>query len=1009
MNTYSLIPLAAAIAFIPLLVILIFNRPWQKQHKLLFWYLLATILWSMTDFFFRGDFLLEYKLLLAKVGLWFGLLSAIQYLYIVRYFSKVQWFRIHFIYFLLLVLTVLEVLDYVPRGIAVTASGVHVQYGIWFILVALALFIAVSADLYFLVSRLVRSKNPEERNQTSYLLAGVSVLSICVFASFIPDVGKFPLALVGNLSNAAILTYAVLRHRLLDINIVFRRVLAWAGLIAAGIGIYVLLLFLIHWITGVKLDGRILALSTLAAAAVGISVYLLQKFFLRSADRFFYRARYDYRQRLHDFVNRELSGVFSLRELSERLLPLLSGALDCKQTILLLPDPGSGDFIAEFSLSQSEDVSPLIIKKDNPVMEWLKRENRYLSKENLDILPEFRGIWAEEKEGLEALDMELLFPLINRGNLIAVLALAKNKSGRYSLEDVNLVDTVTSQVAASLEKEYLQEQLRKREQELALINRLTAVIISSLNIREVYDAFITGLREVVNIDWATIALIEGDELSLEVLSTEVGSAWGAGEKMPLKGTGTEWVVKHKKALFEPDLKKKKRFWTGEEHLKRGIRSVVYLPLLVRGQAIGSLIIASRKPNAYTPGQVHLLERLASQIAMPVENSRLYARAEQRARIDELTNLFNRRHFDERIKQEIERHARYRGMLSLVLLDLDFFKAYNDTQGHTAGDKILELIGKLINKTIRNTDLAFRYGGDEFAIILPQSATNDALVVAERVRGRIASEMSKRDIRISASLGLASWPNDGVTTEELVNAADRALYYAKETGGNMTCIASKMLPSLTEMSNNRVTTEREVLSIIYNLAATIEARHPYIYGHSRKVSGYAVALAEAVGLPAEKVALIGTAALLHDIGKVGIPDEVLNKAGKLEAEAWELIKSHPKLSATIAGHVVSLIACLPAILHHHERWDGGGYPDRLEGDAIPIEARILSLADAFDAMTSSRPYRGKMSYKKVLQELKHCAGTQFDPKLVEAFLPIALSTAPEEAGVGEDSGSTKTDS
>jgi len=123
----------------------------------------------------------------------------------------------------------------------------------------------------------------------------------------------------------------------------------------------------------------------------------------------------------------------------------------------------------------------------------------------------------------------------------------------------------------------------------------------------------------------------------------------------------------------------------------------------------------------------------------------------------------------------------------------------------------------------------------------------------------------------------------------------------------------------------------------------------------------------------------------------------------------LIQSHPKLSATIAGHVVSLIACLPAILHHHERWDGGGYPDRLGGEAIPIEARILAVADAFDAMTSSRPYRGKLSYKKVLQELKHCAGTQFDPKLVEAFLPIALSTAPGEVGAAEDIDSPKADS
>jgi diguanylate cyclase (GGDEF)-like protein len=183
--------------------------------------------------------------------------------------------------------------------------------------------------------------------------------------------------------------------------------------------------------------------------------------------------------------------------------------------------------------------------------------------------------------------------------------------------------------------------------------------------------------------------------------------------------------------------------------------------------------------------------------MPVENSRLYAKAEQRARVDELTSLFNRRHFNECIKQEIERHTRYGGMLSLILLDLDFFKTYNDTQGHMAGDKILELIGQLVNGAIRNTDIAFRYGGDEFAIILPQSATNDAFIVAERVRGRIASEMSKKNISITASLGLASWPTDGVTADELVKVTDKALYYAKETGGNRTCVVSKMLPSTSE--------------------------------------------------------------------------------------------------------------------------------------------------------------------------------------------------------------------
>jgi len=808
MNIYAIPPLLAAIAYIPLLGVLLANRPWNRQQRLFVWFLIAAILWSGSDVLLRGDFFIQDKIILTKVVACTFTLAAVQlHCFLSSFYppNKGRWLPLA--YFSLAIVIFLVATNYLPKELTIVDGKLYPVYGNGVFLMGLPLAILTVRSVYFLYQRFRTSDDPVLRNQMVYLLLSIGILVVAVFTVFIPWGNEVPISHIGNLITAVILTHAVIRHRLLDIRVVFRRGLVWIGLIIVGVGLYLSLFLLIHSFTYIELDIRTLALATLAAIAIGCSVYLLQDFFFRSADQLFYRARYEYLQKLNSFVRDKLSGVLSLRELIEGLMPLLAGVLDCKQIYLLLPESENGDLVVQFSEPKREDVPQLRLRCANQVLEWLRRGNRYLLKESLDVSPEFGGMRAEEKGWLKALDVELLFPLVNRGRLIAVLALGKKESGKYSLEDVNLVETVTSQVAATVEKEYLQEglreqerqylqgELRKREQELTLINRLAIVITSSLNIKEVYDAFVTGLREVVDVDWATIALIEGDELGLEVLFTEVGSAWGVGERMPLKGTGTEWVARRKKALVEPDLKKDKKFWTGEGHLRQGIRSIVYLPLLVRGQAIGSLIIASRKPNAYTVGQVHLLERLASQIAMPVENSRLYARAEQRARVDELTNLFNRRHFDECIKQEIERHSQYGDVFYLIFLDLDFFKAYNDTQGHMAGDKILELIGKLINKSIRNTDLAFRYGGDEFAVILPQSATNDALVVAERVRGRIAVEMDKKDIKISASLGLASWPNDGVTSDELVNAADRALYYAKETGGNRTCIASKMLPSL----------------------------------------------------------------------------------------------------------------------------------------------------------------------------------------------------------------------
>jgi diguanylate cyclase (GGDEF)-like protein/putative nucleotidyltransferase with HDIG domain len=420
-------------------------------------------------------------------------------------------------------------------------------------------------------------------------------------------------------------------------------------------------------------------------------------------------------------------------------------------------------------------------------------------------------------------------------------------------------------------------------------------------------------------------------------------------------------------------------------------------LSIKDQGIGSLILASSKPNAYNRRQIKLLEQVALQIATPIENAQLYARAEQRSRIDELTGLYNRRHFEERLKEEIGRHSRHGDMFSIFLLDLDNFKTYNDMYGHPAGDIVLNQIGKTMKGSVRSVDQAFRYGGDEFVVILPQTGIDDARVVAERVRKQIAGEMEAKGVAVTCSIGLASYPSDGVIPGELVTVADTALYYAKRTGGNRVYLSSKILSEPLDEAG--VYAKRNGLSAIYALVSTVEARDPYTYGHSRKVNSYAVALAEAIGLSPDDVSKVSTAALLHDIGKIGIPDKVLNKKGKLSKEDWEAIKSHPRLGANIVGNVPQLIPCVNSILHHHERWDGGGYPEGLKGEEIPIEARILAIADSFEAMTSARPYRPALCSEKVVKELRRCGGSQFDPELVGVFIGIIEAGLPEKVKIG----------
>lgn len=461
MNVYSLSPLLAAIAYIPLLYILITNRPWDRQQRLFVWFLIAAMLWSISDTVGRSDFLMPHKLLLLKTVICTFTLTAVQYHCFISSFyppNKGRWLPLA--YMSLAIIIFLVAINYVPKDIIITGNKLYPVYGNGIFFMGLPLTILTGRNIYFLWRRLQASDDPEFRNQLVYLLLSISILVVAIATTFIPWGNEVPISHIGNLINAFILTYAVLRHRLLDVRFVFRRGLGWASLGVIGIAIYMLLFYLFHLIFGFRVQTVTLISGAIAAVALAVVIYVLRDIFIRGADRFFYREKYDYRRRLQDFVQREMSSILSLDEFSHKLLPLVTKGLDCPQAYLLLPDEVNGDFIVAFFEPNRDGTLQLRLKKDNPILEWLKQNNRYLSKENIEILPEFSGLWDKEKDGLEALDIELLFPLKSRGNLTAILALGKKRAGRYSLEDINLVEAVTSQVAASLEKEYLQEQLK---------------------------------------------------------------------------------------------------------------------------------------------------------------------------------------------------------------------------------------------------------------------------------------------------------------------------------------------------------------------------------------------------------------------------------------------------------------------------------------------------------------------------------------------------------------------
>ncbi len=1002
MNNQALIPLIATIAYIPLFVILLANRPWQRQERYFLLFLVPATLWSLSGFLFRSDFFMPHKLLIVQALICIVIWMVIQFHYVLRSFYEPQRLKIPLAYIFLVSTIALAWLGYIPRDIEITASGINVDYGPWILAIALALlFILTPKDIYSLLRRLRVSPDPLERNQIAYLSLATAMLGIFLLLSLTPHGGQYPLSHIGNFIVACILTYAAVTHRLLDIRVVLRRFVMYIISYGSAVAALALILLLAQLLFGFKPDLTTSAI--VIGAGIPITFLLLHRVrdpLQRKIEQSFDGERYNYRRELSGFIAK-IHDISTLEQFGRQFISLLSQSVGCQQAFLLLPEK-YGDFTVRFAHPPAGDDSTAKLKfrQDSPVLTRLKQKNTVLSVTNVSILPEFQSLWQEEKEDIESAGIEMFVPLINRGELVAILTIGSKKDGKnYTIEDIDLLESVASRVAASMEKEYLHEQLREREQELTLINRLSNIMSSSMSLSEMFESFANELRGVVDIDWATICLLDGNELRFSALSSLVNSPWQEGERISLEGTACQQVSKEQRSLYEADLARHHRFWTGEHHLKHGIRSIIYLPLLIKDYSIGCLTLASRRCNAYSPKQIRLLEQVASQISTLTENAELYAKAAQRARIDELTELFNRRHFEERLKEELSRHSRYSGVFSLLLLDLDNFKLYNDTYGHPSGDAILKQVGTIIRNSIRSADQAFRYGGDEFVVILPQTPIADAYTVGERVRQRIAAEMATKGTTITCSVGLSTYPSDGVIYSELITTADTALYYAKRTGGNRIYDSSKILSQ--SMPDSGAYARGSSLSAVYALAAAVDAKDSYTYDHSKKVNSYAVALAEAYGLSPDEVSRISCAALLHDIGKIGIPDRILSKKGKLTPEEWESVKSHPRLGANIIGNVPSLVPCKASILYHHEKWDGTGYPESLVGEQIPLEARILAIADAFAAMISGRPYRSAYSHEEALQQLQQASGTQFDPRLVEVFVSLIKAGVTEEVRVSHE--------
>ncbi|WP_214659169.1 diguanylate cyclase [Candidatus Formimonas warabiya] len=365
--------------------------------------------------------------------------------------------------------------------------------------------------------------------------------------------------------------------------------------------------------------------------------------------------------------------------------------------------------------------------------------------------------------------------------------------------------------------------------------------------------------------------------------------------------------------------------------------------------------------------------------------------ERLATHDGLTDIYNHRSFQNLLDQELEKAQKENNSVSLILLDIDYFKYYNDAYGHQEGDRVLVSLAQILKETVGKLGYCARYGGEEFGVILPGIGIHRAKDIGEAIRRRIEeSNFPGVNVfpkgKLTASIGIAEFPLNANNKEKLIKKADEALYRAKFVSKNR---VESYYSVFDEVSLPLKEEEKELFNSISAFTMVINAKDRYTYGHSLRVMEMAKNLSLRMEVEAKLIQEITFGALLHDIGKVEISREVLNKPGKLNENEWNLLKMHPVWGADIVDPLKSFYRVKEIILYHHENYDGTGYPSGICGEDIPLGARILRIVDSYDAMTTDRPYKAGMSLEQALEELDRYSGTHYDAVLLKEFKKMVL--------------------
>ncbi|MCI5774397.1 MAG: diguanylate cyclase [Erysipelotrichaceae bacterium] len=530
--------------------------------------------------------------------------------------------------------------------------------------------------------------------------------------------------------------------------------------------------------------------------------------------------------------------------------------------------------------------------------------------------------------------------------------------------------------------------IKKEIKQNEVLNEYLLDVTQSLDIQQVIDITCRKIKEVIDVDTIIIGLLDDKQQSYQLHSDKNYFSYPAiSQHSPI----FTYLSEVNGCVSYEDFNRSvhvRSLWQKDKDILDKLQIGLMMPL--KDKELFGVIFLPQKKKPYSYDETIFISSLANSASIAIKNSKLYDKVYQEAIRDDLTNTYNRKYFYDVLNTNYLDHKSF---LSLMYISVDDFRIYNQLYGKQEGDDALKNIAAIIEQTAGQGSILCRIQGKVFALIMPEYNILNARKLGEDICKQVIDinkhEGNNKKV-LTVSIGISCIPLNASTVKELCANAEQALYDAKKAGKN--CVNVYSLEQYTkpgEQQRNKFDTSvyNEYSGTICALQAAIDAKDHYTFSHSNNVAYYATKLAEGYGLSDEVVEIVREAALLHDIGKIGIPEMVLNKPGRLSSEEYETMKSHVENSVSIIKHLPSLEYVIPAVISHHERWDGNGYPRKLAKEDIPLTGRILCIADCFDAMTSKRCYKQPFPVELALNEISMQANKQFDPQLAELFVTM----------------------